>query len=68
MDICVKQAWLRRLDAECAPDPGDQPREDAPGGVPDGSKGGRTTRFRDAAVMRAGCGVVRAPLHINDAA
>lgn len=21
MNICVKQAWLRRLDAECAPDP-----------------------------------------------
>jgi hypothetical protein len=68
MGICVKQAWLRRSDAGCAPDPGNQPREDAPRGAPDGSEGGRTAPFRDAAVMRAGCSVARAPLHINDGA
>lgn len=68
MGICVKQAWLRRSDAGCAPDPRDQPREDAPREAPDGSKAGRTAPFRDAAVMRAGCGVARAPQHIDDTA
>lgn len=65
MGICVKQVWLRRSDAGCAPDPGDQPRENAPRRASDG---GRTTPFRDTAVMPAGCGVARAPQHIDDAA